>query len=60
MSAVRHAVPPMLATLTLAAAPVLAADRVASPSLPERLAFGLVLAGGLAFFVWVAWLAFRR
>jgi hypothetical protein len=29
-------------------------------SVPEKLAFGLFLAGTIAFFVWVAILAFRK
>jgi len=49
-----------IATLLLAVAPALAAERVAPASGPERVAFGLFLVGTIAFFVWVAWLALRR
>lgn len=54
-----HAVP-VSVMLLLAAAPALAAERAPLSSGPERIAFGIILAGTIAFFAWVAWLALRR
>jgi hypothetical protein len=50
-----------LLVVSLAVAfPALAADRSAQSLLAERIALGVMLAGGLVFFAWVAWLAFRK
>lgn len=50
----------LVATLLLDATPALAAEPSATAALAERIAFGLVLVGGLVFFAWVAWLTLRR
>lgn len=47
-------------TLVLVAAPALAAERIAASSVPERIAFGIILVGTIAFFGWAAWLVLRR
>lgn len=47
-------------TLVLVAAPALAAERIAASSVPERIAFGIILVGTIAFFGWVVWLVLRR
>lgn len=50
----------LTALLAAAATPALAADRSTLSVVAERLAMGLTLLGGIIFFAWVAWLAFRR
>jgi hypothetical protein len=56
----RRALLPLIAAWLGAAAPALAAERVAPSSGPERIAFGVILVGTIIFFGWVAWLALRR
>jgi hypothetical protein len=57
---VRRALLALIAAGLGAAAPALAAERVAPSSGPERIAFGAFLVGTIIFFAWVAWLARRR
>jgi len=50
----------LVAALLFLAVPALAAEQTAPASIPERIAFGVILVGTLLFFGWVAWLALRR
>jgi hypothetical protein len=50
----------LAAAVLLVAAPAAAAERIAPSTGPERVAFGIILAGTVLFFAWVAWLARRR
>ncbi len=56
----KHAVLSLTTTLVLVGAPALAAERVAPSSVPERIAFGIILVGTIAFFAWVVWLVLHR
>jgi hypothetical protein len=42
------------------AALLLAAEPSSRALLAERIGFGVTLVAGVAFFVWVAWLAWRK
>ncbi|MGH7267497.1 MAG: hypothetical protein ACREMB_21975 [Candidatus Rokuibacteriota bacterium] len=59
-SAGRAAAALLLAWMALGATPALAAEQSARSLLIQWIAMGVMVAGGLAFFAWVAWLAFRR
>jgi hypothetical protein len=50
----------LLAGATAGATPAWAAEESARAVLIQWIAFGVMVVGGLAFFAWVAWLAFRR
>jgi hypothetical protein len=50
----------LLSILVLTAMPVQAAESSGVSLLVQRAALGVMLVGGLVFFAWVAWLAFRR
>lgn len=50
----------LLAGSTAGATPAWAAEESARSVLIQWIAMAVMVVGGLAFFAWVAWLAFRR